>query len=352
MQSIPDYPKAIAASQLTIYDPIAVGSELWIPTPVLEQVLDKALSGLDVAGLPLRTRSKFVKGRICAALGYQEPKSFRKTQPRFPGQNFDAYTQKADNLQVWNEELSPNRRYVLLRPDANGTITRVKVATGQELAVLDTTKKLTRKYQARIVLKGEPAELVSESDTDNLLHLVGDQSTVSFECTPTKIPEAGTLLPIGEMFARLRQLIGSRFADAGHDQERNRGAALHALVCKALGYSDYRDDGQFPDILHQLCEVKLQTSQTIDLGLVIPSSTAAIDSLVLNGRQIRHCDVRYAVFYATTDGKEVTLTHLFLATGEEFFERFEQFQGLVQNEKYQIHLPQNFFARETECSPD
>ena len=40
-----------------------------------------------------------------------------------------------------------------------------------------------------------------------------------------------------------------------------------------LGYSRYEDKGQFPDIRHQLLEVKLQTSPTIDLGLVLPSST-------------------------------------------------------------------------------
>ena len=61
--------------------------------------------------------------------------------------------------------------------------------------------------------------------------------------------------------------------------------------------------------------------------------------------QIRHCDVRYAVFYAAKDGDQVMLTHLFLTTGEAFFSRFPQFQGKVLNKKLQIPLPIDFFDR-------
>jgi hypothetical protein len=63
----------------------------------------------------------------------------------------------------------------------------------------------------------------------------------------------------------------------------------------------------------------------------------------LGGHQIRHCDVRYAVFYAVTDGAMVRLTHFFLTTGERFFDRFPQFQGKVLNKKLQIPLPTDFF---------
>ncbi|MFQ5639932.1 MAG: restriction endonuclease, partial [bacterium] len=122
-----------------------------------------------------------------------------------------------------------------------------------------------------------------------------------------------------------------------------RGAALHRLVCQCLGYTDYRDHGQFPDVRHQLLEVKLQTSPTIDLGLVCPDSESPLDVPKIGGQQIRHCDVRYALFYGATDGKKVTLTHLFLTTGEKFFTRFPRFQGKVLNKKLQIPLPTDFF---------
>ncbi len=118
---------------------------------------------------------------------------------------------------------------------------------------------------------------------------------------------------------------------------------MHRPVCQYLGYTSYQDDGAFPDVLHQLLEVKLQTSPTIDIGLVRPDSKEALDIPKIEGRQIRHCDVRYALFYAHTDGKYVTLTHLFLSTGEKFFTRFPQFQGKVLNRKLQIPLPTDFF---------
>ena len=161
--------------------------------------------------------------------------------------------------------------------------------------------------------------------------------------SPVVQPNAGQLLPIRDIFERLRPLIGEDFPDIGYDQERNRGAELHKLVCRHLGYTNYRDDGQFPDVRHQLLEVKLQTSPTIDLGLVRPDSEEALDVPNIEGEQIRHCDVRYALFCAVTDGSVVTLTRVYVSTGERFFSRFPQFQGKVLNRKLQIPLPADFF---------
>ncbi len=109
---IDQFVNVIRNSGLTIYDPIEIGDpKLWIPTPELEALLDRELRDTSLAGLPLRTRSKVTKQHICHALGYPVPKSFKKTQPRFPGQMFDTYVQKSNNLQVWNEELASIRRY-------------------------------------------------------------------------------------------------------------------------------------------------------------------------------------------------------------------------------------------------
>lgn len=56
-----------------------------------------------------------------------------------------------------------------------------------------------------------------------------------------------------------------------------------------------------------------------------------------------YCDVRYALFYGRIEKHIVTLTHLMLATGEDFFKRFPQFGGKVLNKKLQIPLPGDFF---------
>ena len=160
---------------------------------------------------------------------------------------------------------------------------------------------------------------------------------------PTNYPVHGALFPIAILFDKLVPLIGLRIIDPGKDQERNRGAELQRLVCQALGYDAYLDNGRFPDILNQLLEVKLQTSLTVDLGLVTPDSLNCLDIPNLSNHPFRHCDVRYALFYGSTDGLEITLTHLFLTTGRSFFSRFPQFHGKVLNRKLQIPLPRNFF---------
>jgi hypothetical protein len=343
-REIRQYVGAISESGLTIYDPIEIGDpHLWIPTPELQALLDAALRGTSLAGLPLRTRSKVLKQFVCRALGYPIPQTFKRTKPRFPGQLFDTYVQKSNNLQIWNEELASTRRYVLVRVSEAGVITCVKVVTRDALAPLDTTGALTQKYQARCIPGDAPTELISTVDTELLRPLVSATVDLSRGSEPINHPATGELLPIASVFERLKTLLGTNFPDAGHDQERNRGATLHGLSCVALGYKSSHDDGQFPDIRHQLLEVKLQTSPTIDLGLVCPDSTEALDVPKIQGRQIRHCDARYAIFYARTDGHQVTLTHLLLTTGIDFFKRFPQFQGKVLNKKLQIPLPRNFF---------
>lgn len=335
---------AIHQSGLSIYDPIEIGHpHLWIPTPELQTLLDDGLRGTSLSGLALRTRSKVVKERVCKVLGYPVPRSFKKCQPRFIGQMFDVYTQKSNNLQIWNEELSAIRRYVLIRISDSDIITRVKVVTGDTLALLDTTGTLTQKYQARCIPNSEASELITPIDTSILAPFVAHNVDLKQIATPINHPVAGELLPIDIVFERLSILIGITFMDAGPDQERNRGATLHRLVCSTLGYSSYQDDGQFPDVRHQLIEVKLQTSPTVDLGLVCPNSIEPLDVPMIQGTQIRHCDVRYAIFYAEISDSVVRLTHFFLTTGEAFFNRFPQFQGKVLNAKLQIPLPSNFF---------
>ena len=340
------YVESLRQSGFTIYDPIEIGDRnLWIPAATLEALLDVALRGISLAGLPLRTRSKVVKEHVCRALGYPVPSRFKKSKPRFPGQLFDTYVQKSNNLQVWNEELSPTRRYVLIRVSEADEITRVKVVSGDRLALLDTTGTLTQKYQARCIPGSLATELVTAEDTSRLRLLTSEVVNLTTVGSPADDPVRGELLTIGSLFNSLSRLLNKSFADRGDVQERNRGAELHRLVCQCLGYQSDQDDGQFPDIRHQLLEVKLQTSPTIDLGLVLPSSNEVLDIPLIDGSQVRHCDVRYAVFYANNQGGRVTLTNLFLTTGESFFSRFPQFQGKVLNKKLQIPLPADFFDR-------
>ncbi len=315
-----DIVTTIASSGLTIYDPLDARQELFIEISQLEDILNKALIGLNL-NYPLRTRSKVLKANVCGALGYPVPGSFRRTQPRFPGQDFDTYVQKANNLQIWNQQVTSSRRYVLVRVNERHIVTRVKVVTGDVIAKLDSTGTLTTKFQARSLHPVTQSQLVSKTDTAIVLPTLGTK-----------------MLPIRKLYRQLQTLAGKTIINPGIDQERNRGAALHEAIWKCLDES-WSDCGQFPDIAQQLLEIKLQTATTVDLGLVSPDSTEPIASLPA----FRHCDVRYCLFYGSVVGAGVQLDHLIVTTGADFFTFFRKFAGNVRNAKLQIPLPERFF---------
>jgi hypothetical protein len=319
---------------LTIYDSLDQHPELYLSQSDLQETLRQKLAGLKL-DQPIRTRSKVVKIAICKALGYPVPRSFLKSQPRFPGQNFDVYVQKSDNLQIWNEALSASRRYVLVRVDGNDIVTTVRVVTGQQLAKLDTTGTLTRKYQATAIGDVTQSRLVSAVDTPSVMSWIHEGEIDFFR----------RLLPIDKLFVQLEPLIGKLIDNPGADQERNRGWALHQLVSKQLGQKEAKDDGQVPDVTSQLLELKLQTSPTVDLGLISPGG---VDKLDLGDEipQMTFADIRYGVFYGTVVEDKIRLEQLILTTGADFFCFFKRLEGNVVNKKNQIRLPKGFFEKE------
>lgn len=336
--------KAVRESGLSIYDCLNQRPDLFFEIHELELALSEGLEGLNLARLPNRTRSKVFKCAVCKALGYSPPASFRKTRPRFPGQDFDTYVQKADNLQIWNEDVSPTRRYVIARPDGNGIIRAVRVVTGESIAELDKKGTLTKKYQARRKAGRDRPSLISSCDTPRFTTEFSPTDKADLSNTsPTDKPIKGKVLSVKAVYRRLKELLGTEISNPGYDQERNRGAGLQRAVCQVLGLSEYADTGQWPDILSQALEVKLQTAATIDLGLISPDSSAAAQEV---GASIRHSDVRYAVFYGTHGNKgTVSLDSLVVTTGQDFFTEFDKFGGKIINAKLQIRLPAQFFSK-------
>lgn len=158
----------IAMSGKSIYDALRDTPDFFLAGGDLEAVLRAGLIGLDL-NYPLRTRSKVLKSRICEILGYPVPNTFKKSKPRFPGQDFDTYVQKSNNLQIWNEEIVPTRRYVIIRLDDVSKVVGVRVVTGETLAKLDTTGTLTKKYQAKSRAPVTQSVLVSQSDAYSVL---------------------------------------------------------------------------------------------------------------------------------------------------------------------------------------
>lgn len=305
----------------------------------LSNKLAKGLIGFSLFGLPNRTRSKIGKEKICEILGYNIPISFKKTKPRFICQNFDCYFQKSTNLQIWNEEVLLDRRYVIIRLDDNDCIAEVKVLSGEELCILDKTGKLTSKYQSKLKncylgknIKSDDSELVRKESITNI--------NCNQQCNPCDCPSSNSLLSIDALFELFKEIIGIQIPNLGASQERNRAALLHKIVCEKLGYLNYADLGNFPDIPHQLLEVKLQTSPTVDLGLYLPNDNNKLRNILLGENSIKVFDIRYAIFYGTLDADLITIKNFNLINGEHFFEYYNQFKG--KNSKIQIPIGQIF----------
>jgi len=336
MNTVSERVRNISESGNSIYD---YDIKLFIPTDELEKILNEGLVGMSIEGLPMRTRSKKVNERICEVLGYPVPASFKKTQPRFPAQNFDKYLQQSSNLQIWNQEIEGNRRYVIIKVDQEGTLIKVRILTGDQLAPLDKTGKLTSKYQARMT-EIPSNGLLSQQDTPQVTYWCGRLGDVK-DALPTENPKKGNLMPIDELYDKLVLIEGMSFEDLGATQERNRAAVFHSLVLEKIGYTYYCDDGSYPDIRHQLLEVKLQTSPTIDLGLHSPDENEIVFQ---EDRDVfRSSDIRYAIASGETIDSTVTINNLYLVTGEEFSKHFPLFGGKRVNTKLQIPLPKDFF---------
>lgn len=342
-----DVAAAISASGFSIYDDLSEHPDLFYDNVLLEARLDAILRG-EPLGYPLRTRSKYAKALVAAALGYPIPAFFSRTNPRFPGQRLDVFAQKALNLQVWNQDIDPTRRYVILRLDVDDVVHAVRVLTGEALALLDRTGTLTTKYQAARRRDRSGSTLVIAHDTDEFHDAIAPREwippSVLRRCWPTQSPERGQVLTIAALYERLLPMVGQVVHDPGVVSDRLRGVEVQRLACTSLGLGPYADTGRFPDILSQVLELKLQLSPTIDLGLVLPSSTSPVADV---GHGVRHADCRYAIFYASrVNVTAITLDALVMTTGQEFFDEFRQFEGLVRNAKLQIGLPQELFEPE------
>lgn len=293
----------------------------------------------ELAGHPLRTRGKVAKVMVCEALGLPVPKSFARTTPRFPSEDLDVSVQKANNFQLWNASLHPDRRYAFVILSGDDTVHAVRVVSGADLERLDDARVATIKRQAGFAEYATAGLRVVGSDTGAV---TAWPRTPGAQAPDPAAPPDGRLLPLDGLGLRLAPLIGTTIDDPGAVQERLRGQALHVRVTRLLGYAVHRDTGQHPDVPNQLLELKLQTSRTIDLGVTDPPSTSPLGPPFPPA--FRHADVRYAVFGGTPTGDEsVHLTSLVLVSGANFFTAFRRFGGLDVNSKLQFHLPPSWW---------
>jgi hypothetical protein len=336
--------EAVTGLGCDIYEPLTDRPDVVFTTAELESLLELKLLGR-VFDAPNKTRGALAKQAVAAAMGYPVPKTLRKTRPRFPGQDLEVYVQQSNNLQVWNAEINPTRRYAVLRVDRANRVVAVRVIEGTMLARLDKTGTLTSKYQAKRQAGRAGSALVSSRDTEQFVAELAPMNHLGAELLarlpPTDTPKHGQILSVLALHEKLLGLVGRTLAYA--PSERQRGEQLHRAACEVLGLGSYADTGQFPDIVCQALEVKLQLAGTIDLGLVRPDSQ---EPAVTLSPHLRHCDARYLVAYALHENDVLRIEHVVTTTGADFFEEFQLFGGLVQNRKLQLRLPNDFFEPE------
>ncbi len=343
--------KKIQGSNLTIYDKIDVGDEdFWLTADEIEYLLNSGMNGLSVDGLKNRTRSKVLGQKICESLGYPVPSVFKKTKPKFYGQNIASYSLKANNFQIYNEDIEPERRYVVIDITPSLEVGNIVVIDGVDLANYDTTGVLTKKYQAildpdHINRIGYPSKTLLE-DSATIRRLIESfTGKKRIGLSPNTKPTLDSILSLDEIYNTLKPLVGQKFKDSGFDQERIRGESLHRKICELIGYKTFEDDGTYPDLKNQLLEIKLQTSRTIDLGLVTPESTSKLDIIKIGSDQISHNDVRYAVVDADIRNKEVVINNIYVVSGYNFFKIFKKMGGKGVNTKIQFNLPSSVFDK-------
>ena len=345
---------------------------LELTSPILNQEIPHDLSNVQ--------KSQWVKLQIIEFLGYQRPtglrtKQARQSKPKFIHQLLDIFVQSSRNLQVWNyvpyaDIIIPGEwnaesefpycykdcRYLLVFHNSEGFILKTTLVNGNTLAEWDTTGTQTIKWQAsarrsyrneissQIVVS--PVETLHSKISTYMQQPLGKKSR--FIVQESQNPESplikqpptpASFLTHNEIAQALRALVGTEFANLGTGQERNMGQTLEKEIIKALGYQSYQqtDTGDYPDLLHQLIEVKFQFRGTIDLGKHLPTDPLPIKA-TWNKWGITPREIRYIVALMEQDiHGNFIVDSIVITSGEKFNEYFSISEGT--NFKIQIPVP-------------
>lgn len=147
------------------------------------------------------------------------------------------------------------------------------------------------------------------------------------------------LFSLDELAVLLKPLMG---LDAPRDdadrilEVRPKGHWFEFEVAKSLGYHYPPGAGLFPDLRHQLLEVKHHTgkSVTIDFGHHHPGSEEIIEARWNEKARVRVCDIRYLIALAPPPRYQVSV--MVLATGQEINTIFGV--SPTQTIKYQLGI--------------
>ncbi len=286
----------------------------------------------------------------------------KKGVPKMLREFIDTYivtSGESYNLQVWNR--IPNCKTVLIKYDSGESLKCddvryifIKIDLYKNIisAIIILTSdyieshfgkfgKPTIKHQLLISNKARnqiylsESKILSYSDTKKLSYLITDiykepDSSIANDPSAQNLYSIKLLI---EMVAK--NLIGKKL---DNNTTKNRGQALERLTLELLGYKMAEKQnlvGGFPDIPNQLLEVKVQDTQTVDLGKFTPEK----EEVIVAENNLTTFDVRYLI--ALTNSQTGIIEGVILAPGEKLGEIFTHVSSVSY--KCQRSIPMRFF---------
>ena len=303
---------------------------------------------------PLPTLADAKEYEIVPPKGKGVPKITREFLDTYIVTSGDSY-----NLQVWNripashsllikydsdESLKcSDVRFVFVKIDAyKGIIASIIILTPEYIErKFGKFGKPTIKHQ--LLISSKARKKIYESE-DKILSFPDSKKLsyrIKHDYTPPKAgmieePDFQDLFSIGLLKKMVAEkLIGYKLNSAA---TKNRGQALERKVLELLGYEQADNAllyGGFPDIKNQLLEVKVQDTQTVDLGKFSPAK----EEIVIEESDLTTFDVRYLI--ALTNPKTEIIEGIILSPGEKLGEFF----SYVSSESYKCQraIPMSFF---------
>lgn len=283
----------------------------------------------------------------------------KKGVPKILIELIDTYivtTGKDYNLQVWNrvpnsdsvlvqytntQEIICDRdiRYVLIKIE-NDKIDSIAILSSAYIEKrFGVFSKQTIKHQLLISKLNRNKIIESENkinfspDTLNVAALCTTiyskpESNIGDHPVPSKIFSLNLIL---EKVAK--PLIGM---EINSKDTKIRGQMLERIVAELLGYRiKGKLIGGYPDLPNQLLEVKVQNTQTIDLGKYTPE----IEKVVFEDLGMTTLDIRYLI--ALTNAETNIIEGIILMPGKELGKNYTYVNGT--SFKYQKSIPMNFF---------
>lgn len=316
--------------------------------------------GANIRKLITKTLEEYATNAESSAFEIIPPK--RKGIPKLLSHLIDTYVITSGtsyNLQVWNR--NPNGKTPLVVYDDGKVITpqdirlvmvKVSVENGNiaSITVLSPEYvenkfgkfgKPTIKNQLLINAKQRTEIINSDKkilfypDTKKLQNITHEKAYTS--CPFSDSPNPKNLLSLHTIKETVAsKLIGMKLDAA---DTKTRGQQLERIVISLLGYNTtIRLVGGYPDVPNQLLEVKIQDTQTVDLGRYSPQ----FEEIINNELNLTTLDVRYLI--ALTNSTTNEIEGIVLTSGEFLGNKFTYVSDTSY--KCQRSIPMPFFDKQ------